>query len=121
MRRRRLSRVLPYVLPVAAIASLAGCEDKPATGTEDQERSATGEVLEGTISDAMLPLDQLRSHAPQAEAVPEDADSAASSNSAAPAAIAEAAQSVTQAGSADESSEIAAEPVLDRPPGPAAE
>jgi hypothetical protein len=59
---------LPLVL-------LAGC-DKPA---ENDERSASGEVLQGTISDAMLPLDKLKSKppllAPTARAKPaEDAE-----------------------------------------------
>ena len=44
-------RLLPLALPIAL---LAGCGDD-ATPT-DEARSASGEVLEGTISDAMLPL-----------------------------------------------------------------
>ena len=41
------------------LALLAACGDDAA---EDGDgRSASGEVLEGTASDAMLPLDQLRS------------------------------------------------------------
>jgi hypothetical protein len=63
---------LPLVL-------LAGC-DKSA---ENDERSASGEVLQGTISDAMLPLDKLQSKppllAPTARAKPaEDTEDAAS-------------------------------------------
>ena len=118
MRRRRHLRVLPYVLPLAATALLAGCGDDPgaSTATDDPERSATGQVLEGTISDAMLPLDRLRSHAPQAEPVPEDADGAAASGSAATAALEDDDESSTQAESTGESSEIAAQPALDLPP-----
>ncbi len=46
--------VLPLVL-------LAGC-DKGASG--DDARAASGTVLEGTISDAMLPLDAVKSEPP---------------------------------------------------------
>lgn len=55
----RLSRILIAAAPLA----LAACGgDAPA----DDGRSATGEVLEGTISDAMLPTDRVRSEAPLA-------------------------------------------------------
>ena len=51
------------LLAAAVIASLlAACQDEA-----PQEGEATGEVLEGTISDDMLPLDQLRSEAPLAD------------------------------------------------------
>ncbi|MGE5721401.1 MAG: hypothetical protein ACM3YM_02985 [Sphingomonadales bacterium] len=52
------------ILAVAALALLAACGDKP---SENDSRSASGEVLEGTISDAMLPLDTVRSQPPLAE------------------------------------------------------
>ena len=42
---------------------LAACGDEAAKG---DGRSAAGEVLEGTISDAMLPLDEVRSQSPLA-------------------------------------------------------
>ena len=35
---------------------------------EDDGREASGQVLEGSISDEMIPLDQVRSQAPLAEA-----------------------------------------------------
>lgn len=53
------SRSLALCLPLAL---LAACGDEPAG--DDDGRSASGEVLEGTASDAMLPLDQLRSEPP---------------------------------------------------------
>lgn len=44
---------------------LAACGDDPAPGEqEDAARDARGEVLGGTISDDMLPLDTVRSQAP---------------------------------------------------------
>ncbi|NCP15128.1 MAG: hypothetical protein GW858_13355 [Sphingomonadales bacterium] len=43
----------------------AGCSDDPAS-TAEQGAAASGEVLEGSISDAMIPLDQLESQAPLA-------------------------------------------------------
>lgn len=56
---------------------VAGCGDDPAepvAATKD-DASAEGDVLEGTISDAMIPLDQLQSQAPAMSAEP-DADGA---------------------------------------------
>jgi hypothetical protein len=44
------------------LALLAACKDEVAN--EADSRSARGEVLEGTISDAMLPLDRVRSEPP---------------------------------------------------------
>ena len=53
-----VKRLLP-VLP--ALALLAACGgDAPA----DDGRAASGEVLEGTISDDMLPVDRVRSEPP---------------------------------------------------------
>jgi hypothetical protein len=45
---------------MAPLALLAACNDEPA----DDGRAASGEVLEGTISDAMLPVDQVQSEPP---------------------------------------------------------
>ena len=51
-----------FLAPLVPLALLAACGDDAA---EDGDgRSASGEVLEGTASDAMLPLDQLRSEPP---------------------------------------------------------
>ena len=47
-------------LALPALALLAGCGGEGA----DEGGAATGEVLEGTISDAMLPLDRVRSEPP---------------------------------------------------------
>ena len=56
----RLSRL---AIATIAVALLAACgEEAPS----EDSRAATGEVLEGTISDAMLPLDQVRSQPPLA-------------------------------------------------------
>ena len=53
MTDKRLFLLLPLAL-------LAGCNDAPADGS----RAASGEVLEGTISDAMLPVDTVQSEPP---------------------------------------------------------
>ena len=50
--------------PLAIAALLAACGAEPAA---DDSREAQGEVLEGTVSDAMLPLDTVRSQPPLAE------------------------------------------------------
>ena len=46
-------------LALAPVALLASCG-----GEADEEGTASGEVLEGTISDAMLPVDRVRSEPP---------------------------------------------------------
>ena len=46
-----------------ALALLAACGEQTPERTDDA-REAEGEVLGGTISDEMLPLDQLRSQSP---------------------------------------------------------
>ena len=48
-------------LAMPALALLAACGGDAPT---DDSRSASGEVLEGTISDAMLPVDRVRSEPP---------------------------------------------------------
>jgi hypothetical protein len=50
-------RLIAMLLPLAL---LAACGEEPA----DDGRAASGEVLEGTISDAMLPLDRVQSEPP---------------------------------------------------------
>jgi hypothetical protein len=45
---------------------LAACGD----GGDSTDQLKSGEVLEGTISDAMLPLDRVQSQAPQADPEP---------------------------------------------------
>ena len=53
---------LPLLASLLPLALLAACQDdaEPAEGEGD----VSGEVLEGTISDAMLPLDTVRSQPP---------------------------------------------------------
>jgi hypothetical protein len=49
----------------ALVLLLAACNDKqPVPAARDDQRNAEGEVLGGTISDAMLPLDTVTSQAP---------------------------------------------------------
>ena len=66
----RLTQML--ALPLAAGLLLAGCSKEPA---DDKEagRTASGEVLQGSISDAMIPYDQLRSQPPIEQPAPEPA------------------------------------------------
>ncbi len=52
----------------APLLLLSACEEEPAPETAtDSSGVATGEVLGGTISDDMLPLDELTSTSPPAE------------------------------------------------------
>jgi hypothetical protein len=50
----------PLILAPFTLALLAACGGEPS----GDGRAASGEVLEGTISDAMLPVDRVRSEAP---------------------------------------------------------
>ena len=59
--RSKLALVIPVLLMLSA------CEDEPEVSVEDDGREASGAVLEGSISDEMIPLDQVRSQAPLAE------------------------------------------------------
>ena len=54
----RLTFRLPLLLPLLLLAGCGG------DSTSDDGRSASGEVLEGTISDAMLPLATATSQPP---------------------------------------------------------
>ncbi|MFZ9395639.1 MAG: hypothetical protein ACO25F_06195 [Erythrobacter sp.] len=51
------------IAAVAALALLAAC-DAQLPGRGEDEREAEGEVLGGSISDDMLPLDQVKSQSP---------------------------------------------------------
>ena len=64
--------ILNAALLVAACAMLTACDlfsDEPDESAID-ESNVSGEVLEGTISDDMIPLDELRSTPPPADIVP---------------------------------------------------
>jgi len=73
------SRARYAFLPLLAL--LAAC-DNAASLDDDAGRAASGEVLEGSISDDMLPLESVNSQPPTAdplpgESVPAPADDAA--------------------------------------------
>lgn len=64
---------LAVIVPV--ILALTACGSDPVP-EPDGDGAVSGEVLEGTISDAMLPLDTVQSQSPALEKVPsEDGDS----------------------------------------------
>jgi hypothetical protein len=73
---------LAFAAPL--LLALSACGDEADVDVENDGREASGEVLEGSISDAMLPLDEVRSQAPLAE--PEETAAAASAPAAGPAA-----------------------------------
>lgn len=45
---------------------IAGCSDEPEPAPVTDDASASGNVLEGSISDEMLPLDTVQSQSPSA-------------------------------------------------------
>ena len=56
-------RILTFTMPLAF--ALVACKDDSVTPAADgDDRGARGEVLGGTISDDMIPLDQLQSRSP---------------------------------------------------------
>lgn len=55
-----------HSLLILSVLLLAACGSKK----QDDDRKATGEVLQGTISDSELPLDRVSSQPPLAKAEP---------------------------------------------------
>lgn len=102
-------RSIRPLIACSALAMLAACGDDVAEDDVEEMTSASGEVLEGSISDAMLPIDEVRSRAPQAEIVLEGSGSGGAAASA-PAAEAPADEAAVPEPAAE------AEPVLDLPP-----
>ena len=65
-------RLCLLLAPAALLASCGGDQS-----VEDDARSSSGEVLEGTISDAMLPVDTVQSQPPLLRRAPAAGDTAA--------------------------------------------
>ena len=102
-----MTRGFPLVL--ACALGLAACGDDAADApAEGDERGARGEVLGGTISDDMIPLDQLKSRAaPQTPSSP--APSTGGGGAAPAAGASEAAESAPTAASAPASDDTVPE------------
>lgn len=60
----RSNRVTRHAVILAAALALSACGDDPAPV---EDGSVSGEVLEGSISDDMLPLDTIQSRSPPLE------------------------------------------------------
>ena len=67
--RRLVAATVPASLIMGACLILGGCEKQSAQGNK-----ATGEVLEGTITDAMIATDEVRSEPPLAPHTAKAAD-----------------------------------------------
>ena len=64
-----------FLLIAGSAAILASCgEDKAVRDSNDDVRTAVGEVQGGTISDAMLPLDTVQSQSPPLRQAPASGD-----------------------------------------------
>jgi len=101
MKRRISPLPAPAILAAPLLMALAGCHGSKPSPRAEGQRSAEGQVLKGSVSDAMLPYDALTSQPPLAppptRARPGKADSADSADSAADAA-APSAEAPTEAG-----------------------
>ncbi|GAA4647580.1 hypothetical protein GCM10023115_55420 [Pontixanthobacter gangjinensis] len=81
MTRRNLSRI---AAPLCTLALLTACKDEPAAPTpENETQAAEGDVLKGSISDEMLPLDTITSQSPAAKATNDPKAPASAPNEAA--------------------------------------
>ena len=78
----QLCRTSFLVLPLLAL--LAACGDAAIAPDDDAARAASGEVLEGSISDEMLPLEDLRSQPPVAPPLPGETAAAPAGGETAP-------------------------------------
>jgi len=61
---------LPLTCAALLIPLLAACDSGAPVADDEASRAASGEVLEGSISDNMLPLQDLRSQPPVAAPLP---------------------------------------------------
>mgnify|MGYP000380351877 CR=1 FL=1 len=66
-----MSLRLKSTLLLVPVLLLAACEDEVVVSEGADGREASGEVLEGTISDEMIHTDQLRSQPPLLRSMPE--------------------------------------------------
>lgn len=72
--RRSYVKKIGVTLPAALVLSLGltACGSDPEPVITDGANTASGEVLEGSISDAMLPLDTIQSQSPPLSEAPSD-------------------------------------------------
>jgi nitrous oxide reductase accessory protein NosL len=63
-------RPLKILLPGAALLAACGGETPSEKTPVEEGRDAQGEVVGGTISDAMIPIDRLRSQSPAVRPAP---------------------------------------------------
>ncbi|GGD58143.1 hypothetical protein GRI62_01660 [Erythrobacter arachoides] len=106
-------------LVLTALLLLAACGDD-APATDEGGREASGEVLEGSISDAMLPIEDVRSQPPLAGGS-EDGDGETDSDADAPASAASASSRSSAQEPVQEPAETPAEEPAEAPAEPAAE
>ncbi|MGB3377627.1 MAG: hypothetical protein WBH10_07270 [Allopontixanthobacter sediminis] len=86
--------MIRHIVILAAALTLSACGNDPGS---DEDGSASGEVLEGSISDAMLPLDTVQSQSPPLEVPRAEASDADDPDTDEPVEVAEEAEPAPEA------------------------
>ncbi|WP_095011978.1 hypothetical protein [Tsuneonella mangrovi] len=74
--------IKPAYLALPLLAILSACGSKQPAASDDENATAAGEILPGSASDAMLPLDTVKSQSPPLQSQPASAPSATPADSA---------------------------------------
>jgi hypothetical protein len=107
--------LIRLVAPSAlALLLLAGCSDESAPA-ENGAGVPPGEVLEGSISDEMIPYDRLRSQPPRAAPLPGEGGSGARPGAAPDGATPAAGEAADEAATGDAAPAVQLPPPLDLP------
>ena len=63
--------ILPRFILAATLLAVAGCDSGDSELTSSDDAAAKGQVQGGTVSDAMVPLDQVQSQSPPLRPAPQ--------------------------------------------------
>ncbi|QSB44800.1 hypothetical protein EB810_00725 [Altererythrobacter sp. FM1] len=104
----------PALFALPLLALLAACGEKQSAASNEERQTAVGEILPGSISDEMLPLDEVKSQSPPLKESPSDKGSARAGSDTASGAAADSGASPTPSAtpSAKPSASAAPEPSI---------